>query len=33
MTKLLKNPSSVKILEFIEYTQLKKVGGRAKFAG
>jgi hypothetical protein len=27
MTKLLKNPSSVKILEFIEYTQLKEFEG------
>jgi len=30
MTKLLKNPSSVKILEFIEYTQLKEVGGKGQ---
>jgi hypothetical protein len=33
MTKLLKNPSSVKILEFIEYTQLKEVGGQIRWIG
>ena len=30
MAKLLKNPSSVKFLEFIEYTQLKEVGGKGQ---